>query len=138
MLHSSFPMRFDSPAQMAGYLAFVFGVTAFLQRSDRRLKFFNGSQGLIYCLHFVLLGNLPAASSSLISSMRPFLALRFLSRWLAAAIVILNVIVGAAFVRGGAGWLPVIAACCAPVAIFTMRGVALRSVLFGCTLMWLA
>jgi hypothetical protein len=123
---------------MAGYLAFALGVTAFLQKSDRRLKFFNAAQGLVYALHFVLLANLPAASSALISSGRSFLAIRFRSPWLAAAIVALNLIVGRAVVHTTAGWLPVVASCCATVALFTSRGIPLRSVMLACTLMWLA
>lgn len=127
-----------SPAQIAGYFALVLGIIAFLQKSDKRLKFFNASQSLVYALHFLMLGNLPAAVSALISSARSFLALRFRSLYLAAAIIVVNVIAGAAFIRSGAGYLPVVASCLATVAIFTMEGVPMRLVLLSCTFMWLA
>ncbi len=132
-------MNVFSPAQIAGYAAFFLGVTAFLQKNDRRLKFFSASQSLVYCLHFLMLGNLPASASSLIASARSFLALKYRSLYVVSAVVLVNLAAGAAFARGaGAGWLPVIASCMGTIAIFTMEGVPLRSVLLVCTLMWLA
>jgi hypothetical protein len=131
-------MGLFSPAQTVGYIALALGITAFLQKSDDRLKFFNATQGLVYALHFILLGNLPASASSLISSLRSFLALRYRSWLLGAVIVIANVGMGAAFARNPAGWLPVIGSCIATIAIFTMRGVPFRSVLLVSTLLWLA
>src|ERR1017187_524512 len=127
-----------SPAQVVGYLALALGITAFLQKSDDRLKFFNATQGLVYALHFVLLGNLAACASSLISSLRSFLALRYRSWLLGAVIIGANVGLGAAFARNRAGWLPVIGSCIATIAIFTMRGVRFRCVLLASTLLWLA
>jgi hypothetical protein len=131
-------MGLFSPAQVVGYIALALGITAFLQKSDDRLKLFNAIQGLVYALHFVLLGNPPACASSLLSSARSFLALRYRSLWLGAAVVAVNVALGAIVARSAAGWLPVIASCIATIAIFTMRGVPLRSVLLASTLLWLA
>src|SRR5450755_3446761 len=113
-------MAIFSPAQTVGYIALVLGITAFLQKSDHRLKLFNATQGLFYALHFVLLGNLPASASSLLSSLRSFLALRYRSWLLGAAIIAVNVSFGAVFAKNKAGWLPVIASCIATIAIFTM------------------
>jgi len=131
-------MQLLSPAQCVGYGAFVLGVAAFLQKTDRRLKLFNANQCLVYAAHFVLLGNVPASASSLISSLRSFAAVRTRSPLFAALIIALNLAVGAAFAGTGVGWLPVIASCAATVAIFYMEGIRLRLVLLGCTLMWLA
>ena len=131
-------MGLFSPAQVVGYAALALGITAFLQQSDQRLKFFNATQGLVYALHFVLLGNLPASASSLLSSCRSFLALRYRSWLLGAAIVCVNVGLGVAFARNAAGWLPVIGSCIATMAIFTMKGVPFRCVLLASTLLWLA
>jgi hypothetical protein len=127
-----------SPAQLAGYIALALGVTAFLQKSDRRLKFFNATQGLAYALHFGLLGNLPASASCVVSSARSFLALRYRSLWLGAAIIAVNVALAGAFVKSPAGWLPVVGSCVATVAIFRMRGIPFRCVLLVSTLLWLA
>ncbi|MGD0772383.1 MAG: YgjV family protein [Candidatus Solibacter sp.] len=137
-LRNTGKMRLFSPAQVVGYFALVLGITAFLQKSDNRLKFFNATQGLVYALHFVLLGNLPASASSLVSSARSFLALRYRSLLLGAVIVAVNLGLGAVFAGSAAGWLPVIGSCIATIAIFTMRGVPFRCVLLASTLLWLA
>ena len=131
-------MHFFAPAQLVGYIALALGITAFLQRRDDRLKLFNATQGLVYGLHFVLLGNLPACSSALLSSVRSFLALRYRSALLGAVIVGANLALGAAFASNKAGWLPVIASTIATIAIFTMRGIPFRCVLLASTLLWLA
>jgi hypothetical protein len=130
-------MQLLSPAQVAGYFSFVLGITAYLQKTDHRLKFFNASQALLYALHFLLLGNLPAAASALVSSTRSFLALRFRSIGLAASIVAVSVAAGVRFARTPAGWLTVVASSVATLAIFMLTGVRLRLVLLGCTLAWL-
>lgn len=127
-----------SAAQIAGYIALAVGITAFLQKNDDRLKLFNATQSLIYALHFVLLGNLPASGSSLLSSIRSFLALRYRSRLLGAVIVVAIAAMGAATVRRPAGWLPVVGSSIATVAIFTMSGIPFRGVLLASTLLWLA
>jgi hypothetical protein len=131
-------MELFSPAQVVGYIALILGVTAFLQKDDRRLKFFNAVQSLVYGLHFILLGHLPASASSLVSSLRSFLALRYRSMWLGAAMIAANLALGAVFVTSWAGWLPVIGSCVATFAIFTMRGIPFRLVLLSSTLLWLA
>jgi hypothetical protein len=89
-------------------------------------------------VHFVLLGHLPACASSLVSSLRSFLALRYRSLWLGVTMIAVNLGLGAAFVTSWAGWLPVIGSCIATFAIFTMRGIPFRLVLLVSTLLWLA
>jgi hypothetical protein len=131
-------VHFFSAAQCVGYLAFVLGVTAFSQKSDRKLKALNAAECLVYAVHFVLLGNLPAASSSSISGIRSFLALRFRSRILVVAIIVANLILGFIFVKHMAGWLPVAASCLATIAFLLMRGVRMRLVLLVTTFLWLA
>jgi hypothetical protein len=131
-------MQLFSPAQAVGYIALALGITAFLQKNDRRLKFYNAVQSLVYALHFVLLGHLPACASSLVSSLRSFLALRYRSWWLGAVMIAANVGLGVAFAHSAAGWLPVIGSCIATVAIFTMQGIPFRAVLLASTLLWLA
>jgi hypothetical protein len=131
-------MGLFSAAQVVGYIALALGITAFLQKSDDRLKLFNATQGLVYALHFVLLGHLPACASALLSSLRSFLALRYRSWVLGAVIVCVNVGLGAAFSGNAAGWLPVIGSCIATIAIFTMSGIPFRCMLLASTLLWLA
>lgn len=131
-------MDFLSPAQLVGYLAFALGITAFLQRSDRRLKLLNAAQSLAYAAHFLLLGNLAAAASAVISSTRSLLATRWRSVPLAVFFVLFNVGVGAWIVTSWTGWIPVVASSLSTIAIFLMQGVRMRLTILVATLLWLA
>ncbi len=126
-----------SPAQCVGYVAFILGVTAFLQKNDRRLKFFNASECFVYTVHFVLLGNFPASASSCISGVRSLLALKIRSSSLAVLIIVINIAFGVALVKSPLGWLPVAASCAATLAVFMLQGIPMRLVLLGSTLCWL-
>ena len=75
---------------------------------------------------------------------RWFLAVRNLTSiksrapiWIAVFLV-MNIAIGLVFAKSALGWLPIVASCLATVAVFRMEGVAMRSVLLVCTLLWLA
>jgi hypothetical protein len=48
-----------------------------------------------------------------------------------------NVGLGLVVAHGPAGWLPILATCCATYAIFRLAGVPMRLVLLACTFMWI-
>jgi len=131
-------MELFSTAQCVGYVAFVLGVGAFLQKIDRRLKFLLASESLAYTVHFALLGNFSASASALISCFRSFMSMKTRSPWLATVIIGVYMAAGIAFAKSGAGWLPVIGSAVATLAMFFMRGIPMRLVLLSSTLMWLA
>ena len=131
-------MRLSSPAQVAGYVALVLGVTGFLQHDDRRLKLFVSLECFVYVVHFALLGRPPAASSALVSGVRTLLSVRFRSAWLAAASVAVNVALAVALATRGAGGIPVVGSSLGAIAVFTMRGIPMRLVLLSSTSLWLA
>ena len=126
-----------SLAQLVGYVAFVLGVSAFLQKSDRKLKGLNSCQSLVYAVHFTLLGNPSAAASALLSGIRSYLSLKTRSPYLAALVIVVNVALGFVFAKSGAGWLPVIGSCLTTLAMFLMRGVRMRLMLLVSTSLWL-
>jgi hypothetical protein len=128
----------SSPAQLAGYLALVLGVSGFLQRDDRRLKLLLVGECLAYVAHFELLGVPSASTSALVAAVRTGLSLRFRSAWLAAVTVAVNVGLAVAISTHGAGWVPVVGSSLGGIAVFTMRGISLRLVLLGSTACWLA
>jgi hypothetical protein len=134
--NTSMPDPF-SAAQIVGYVAFVLGITSFLQKHDRPLVAFNALQSCAYAIHFAMLGNAAAASTSGISTVRSLLALRTRSRWIAAVIIVANFAGGFLVGAEGAGWIPPFAGAAATVALFMTRGLAMRLILFGCTCAWL-
>ncbi|HWH72574.1 MAG TPA: YgjV family protein [Candidatus Sulfotelmatobacter sp.] len=131
-------MQFFSPAQCVGYVAFVLGVSAFLQKDDRRLKLLVAGECLAYTVHFWLLGNLAASLSACTSCGRCLLAIKTRSRLLAALIVGINLTLGVIFAKTQAAWLPVTASCLGTIAVFMLQGIAMRLVLLVCTFLWLA
>ncbi|HET6436434.1 MAG TPA: YgjV family protein [Anaeromyxobacter sp.] len=137
-MHLPSPAHLLSPAQLVGYLAFVLGVTAFSQREDRRLKVFLTLECLAYVVHFVLLGNATAATSSGVSGCRTLLTLRFRSRRLALVFMATYLAVGALLARTPAAWLPAVGSCLATWALFTLNGVRMRLIMLVSTSLWLA
>lgn len=127
-----------SPAQLAGYLACALGVTAFLQRNDRRLKLISSVQAAAYALHYVLLGNLGAAGSAGVSSARSAAAAYSRSPRLAVLFVALNLGIGGTLAEGIPGWLPVIGNSIGTLALFLLHGIAMRATLLCATAMILA
>lgn len=131
-------MHLLSPAQVAGYLALVLGVTGFLQRDDRRLKRFVAAECLAYVVHFALLGRPPAATSAGVSGVRTLLSIRYRSAWLAAAAIGVNLALAVAVGTRGTGWIPVAGSCLGAIAVFTMQGIPMRLALLTSTFAWLA
>jgi multisubunit Na+/H+ antiporter MnhC subunit len=129
---------FFSPAQLVGYLAFAIGVYSFLQKDDRRLKATIGAQASSYALHFLLLGSSAAAAASSVTAVRALLSLYTRAPAVAVAIIATNIALGFATATNAAGWLPVVASCAGTVAFFFFDGVALRVILLGATMCWLA
>src|SRR5690242_1960148 len=131
-------MPWFSLAQIVGYVSFLLGAAAFLQRSDRRMKLWLVGQSATYAIHFLLLGNPAAAAISVVSGARSYVATRSKSLLVATAFIVVSFGVGFAFAGRGPGWLPVLASIAATVAMFTMSGVPLRLVMLGATSLWLA
>lgn len=127
-----------SSAQCLGYLAFILGVAAFLQKSDRRLKVLVASESLVYAFHFWLLGVPPASVNALITAVRTSLSLKVRAAWLAVLFVVIHLCVGVYLARTPAGWLTVIGSCVSTVAIFQMRGLPMRLMMLFSTGCWLA
>lgn len=126
-----------SPAQLAGYVALVLGVSAFLQRDDRRLKLLIALECFVYVGHFALLGRPPAASSAAVSGVRNLVSVWFRSAWLAGASVAANVAIALWLDTRGSGWIPVVGSCLGAIAVFTLRGVPMRLLLLSSTALWL-
>jgi hypothetical protein len=127
-----------SPAQCAGYVAFVLGVASFLQKDDRRFKQFMAGECFAYIVHFALLGRPTAVASSTLSLARSVLALRTRSIWVAVTIVALNLILGGFLAARASDWLPLAASCIGTLALFLLQGVPMRLLMLCGTGLWIA
>lgn len=126
-----------SVAQLFGYCAFFFGVSCFLQKNDLRFKIFLVLESISYVLHFWLLGNFPAMASAGVATTRTLAAIRTRSPWAAFGFVALTLALGVWLVKGWAGALPIVGSCIGTIAVFLLRGIAMRCMLFVATLLWL-
>lgn len=127
-----------SVPQLFGYAAFVFGVSSFLQRSDRHFKLYMTAECLAYVVHFWLLGNPAAVASSVVSSTRSVLSLYTRSIWVAVLVVAVNVVLGMRFVTHWWNWCPLIASCVGTLALFLLKGIQMRIVMLLGTILWIA
>jgi hypothetical protein len=127
-----------TPAQLFGYLAFALGVASFLQKSDRRFKWFMAGECLAYVVHFLLLGVPTAAASSGVSLVRSLLSLYTRARpglpegWLRS-----NLLLGWELATQWWNWLPLLASTIGTLALFLLHGIRMRVVMLGGTLLWI-
>jgi hypothetical protein len=126
-----------TPAQLFGYLAFALGVASFLQKSDRRFKWFMAGECLAYVVHFLLLGVPTAAASSGVSLVRSLLSLYTRSAWVAFAVVAVNLALGYGLATQWWNWLPLLASTIGTLALFLLHGIRMRVVMLGGTLLWI-
>lgn len=127
----------SSPAQIIGYVAFVLGVAAFLQKEDWKLKSLNACESLAYLAHFCLLWNPAAVVSSALASVRGFLSVKSKSTVLAVLFIVLNLGIGLWVMDRPLGILPILGSCAATWASFKMEGVPMRCVFLFATACWL-
>jgi len=127
-----------SIAQSFGYLAFILGVSSFLQKNDRHFKLYMAAECIAYVAHFYLLGNPTAAISSLISATRSVLSLYTRSPWVAAAVVVVNLGMGAFLAHYWWNWLPPVASCVGTLALFLLHGRKMRIAMLLGTSLWVA
>ena len=126
-----------SPAQWAGYAAFVLGVGSFMQKDDRRFKLYMAAECVAYIVHFYLLGRPTAVASSTMSLLRSVLALYTRSKWVAFLVIAANLALGAALATRASDWLPLGASCIGTLALFLMEGVRMRLAMLCGTGLWI-
>lgn len=131
------PADWLSPAQLAGYVAFVLGVGSFLQTDDRRFKLWMLGECVAYVVHFALLGVPTAVASSLLSTIRSALSLKTRSLWVALAIVAANIAFGMMLATRWSDWLPLTASCLGTLALFLLEGIRMRLLMLVGTSLWI-
>jgi len=131
------PDHWLNSAQLWGYLAFLLGVSSFLQRDDRRFKILMTAECIAYAAHFGLLGQPTAAASSLVSMSRSLLALYTRSMVVAWGIVAINLALGWNLATIWWNWLPLAASTIGTLALFKWSGIRMRLAMLLGTLLWL-
>ena len=125
-------------SQFFGYIAFVLGVTAFLQKNDTRFKSYLTAEFIAYVVHFTQLGNPTAAASSCIAAARSLASIYSRSVWLAGAFVAINFSLGFVLIEVWWNWLPVVAISVGTLSVFLFQGVFMRLGMLVGTSLWIA
>ncbi|MDQ7988788.1 MAG: YgjV family protein [Candidatus Dactylopiibacterium sp.] len=123
--------------QLFGYATFSLGLITFSRKNDGHFKNWLTAQNLLYATHFFLMGNTAAMAGALLSAARNVISMRTRSVWAIAALLAINLALGAALVRSAWSALPLLAAAVATVSMFRFSGLQLRYGMLGATLLWL-
>ncbi len=126
-----------APAQIFGYLAFLLGVSSFLQKRDLPFKLLMTLQGISYVAHFFMLGNMTAAASASMSATRSAVSMYTKALWLAWLFIIVTFSLGLWFSRTWLDMLPIVASITSTYAFFRLHGVAMRCVVLMGSALWL-
>jgi Bacterial inner membrane protein len=126
-----------SPAQLAGYAAFVFGMACFAQTDDRRFKLFMAAECAAYIVHFALLGQGTAVASTTVSLLRSLASLQARRPAVGLAFIALSLGAGAWLYSGWVSLLPIAASCIGTTALFFLQGLRMRLLMLLGTLLWL-
>jgi FtsH-binding integral membrane protein len=123
-----FPPDPFAPSQIVGYVAFVLGIVAFMQKNDRRLKILNAAQTLVYALHYLMLGLPVAAGGAAVASVRSAVAARIAhpAAWMVWLFVGLTLGIGAIGAKAPQDWLSVAGWSLGTITVMRFSGITLR------------
>jgi len=126
-------------AQIGGLVALGFIMIAFASRQDDRLLLYLIFANVAFAVHFGFFGQWVAVGMSVLVVVRILLARRF-PRNLAvmSAVLVATVAVAIATWREWYDLFPLLAATFGTLAMFLFRGLAMRALLAGVALSWLA
>lgn len=126
-----------SAAQIMGYITFIFGVSAFSQKNDRKLKLLSALQCACGTLHFFLLGNYAASMTMFISMLRSMVAVYTRSPWVAAIFAVLCITLGSWVAQSWLSFIPITGSVVAVLGIFLLKGEKMRYTLMLASALWL-
>lgn len=122
--------------QGLGLLAFLVGLTAFLQPTDKRLKQRLAIYTLMIGSHFFLLGAAPAGISASLNAVRTWVSIYYRRRALMFFFIILTLALTLPNMTHAMELLPIIATLMSTVAFFTTSGLRMRCVMWFSTVGW--
>ncbi len=123
--------------QAIGFIAFGFGIWAFLQKDDKRLKIIQAIQSLILATHFFLLGSQGAVVACVITAIRNITALTSVAKTLAPLFILACIGLGLYRYNVWTDILPTLAVLVSTIGIFYLEKVPMRLCLLFATSMWI-
>jgi len=123
-------------AQGVGVIAFLIGITTFINRDERRFKMQLALYSATIGGHFFLMGAWPAGMSAGLNALRTLISLRTRSLWVMALFIILTLALGLVKLHHPIELLPVIGTIASTWALFRTTGLTTRCVMWCSTVCW--
>lgn len=124
-------------AQALGFLSFVLGIYAFYQKDDRKLKIIMVIFNLNHLIHFILLGAVVSALSTLLSAIRTVTAI-YVSSVRVAAVFILIGLSSAVYLGDSLYELwSILGMSIGTYAVFVLKGIPMRIAFLLGAICWL-
>lgn len=123
-------------AQGVGVLAFVVGITTFINRDERRFKLQLAGYSAIIGLHFFLMGAAPAGMSAELNALRTVVSLKTRRLWVMALFIALTLGLGLAKLNHLMELLPIVGTVASTWALFRCKGLTIRRVMWCSTACW--
>jgi len=123
-------------AQGVGVIAFLIGITTFINRDERKFKIQLSVYSAVIGVHFFLMGAFPAGSSSMLNTVRTLITLRTRSLWVMAVFIVLTGGIGLAKFHHPIELLPVIGTIVSTWALFRSKGLTMRCIIWCSTCCW--
>ena len=124
-------------AQLIGGVAFLIGVSAFWQKDDLKFRYQMTGFCLVMALHFILLGATVAAIGAAINGVRSYASIKSQSRYVMAAFIVLLICMTLPNVDKWYELPPIAGSAVATWALFSVKGVRLRTLILCNSLCWL-
>lgn len=123
-------------AQSVGVVAFLIGVTTFLNRNESRFKLQLAACSAIMGLHFFLMGANAAGASAVLNSIRTVISIRTRHYAIMVIFITLTLIFGGYNINHPIEVLPIFATVISTWALFRTHGLTTRCILWCATLCW--
>jgi len=122
--------------QGIGILAFLIGLTVFIQRDDKKLKFRLVIYTAFMGLHFFLLGATPAGISASLNSVRTLVSIYFRKPVIMYIFIALTLTLTLPNIHHWMEFLPVVGTVMSTVAFFKFTQLKLRITMWLSTVCW--
>lgn len=123
-------------AQSVGLLAFVIGISAFVQKNDQRLRLFLTLYCAVIGMHFFLMGSSTAAFAAWLSGIRSFVSSRTRHVAVMTFFLLLVWILGIPNITQPIQWLTIIGTTLGTWALYREQGIRMRLMMLMGTVCW--
>lgn len=105
-----------------GVIAFLIGITTFINRDERRFRLQLAVYSAIIGVHFFLMGAGPAGMSAGLNALRTVISLRTRSLWVMTVFILLTLILGTGKLQHAMELLPIIGTVASTGRCFAAKG----------------